>query len=691
MQTFNLDISQKSIVPLLYVKQRDVGKKIFISLTDDHTPYIIPDGTQFSVWFSGKSGEGNYTEIDGESAFDFQENTVIVELIYQMLKNPGEHVMCIVMNDRSGKQIGLWNIPYFVEAIPGADSEAAQAYYQAFLQAQEKAEDAAQRAEEAVEYAYIEIEQLKNQALNASHNADLAADRAEEAADRAEAAGGGGSAVLYSPQILTNEQQSQARENIGAGSAKDVSNLKTYVTPEMFGAKGDGVTDDTQAIQAAFDNANGKSVALFQTYKVSDTITVTTNVLLYGKIDFYGTGDCLSITNKDALNVIGDGTITVKSADFTGSLVNIKNGSRRITVRLNLVGYRLRNPIGKAVSLTADNGGQGGGANTDAVAFCDIDIKASGFEYGIFVNTRDSWITCNKFGTFINYCTFGIYIDGPYEGCDNRIHLNGQSAYKIDGVNGCAIYLGVEAHGNIIEMQTMDVGREGYSDKNAIIYSSGNIITAYLDDKAFNAIDDYGNNTYTQDAKTIGIADSVLCNIDNTICTYEVIGNATNVRTNLFKYPKENSTSTEMLGYTAQASTDGVRVTIDLSDNPITLSSVRFWNSVNGIPANVKISLTTAYGTETRDINGRRLSGQKTINLHQLFTWKAWTSVTQIVMEFTGSCDEGVENSYPTRAYVSFCAFSSDNTAFQPYGFLQQLPKAVISALPVYSGEVEEV
>lgn len=164
MQTFNLDLSIKKIVPLLYAKQRDVGAKICIVLTDNQETYPIPNDAQFSVWFSGKSGSGNYTEIDGKSAFEIEGNTVTVELIYQMLNNPGEHMMCLVMNGADGKQQGLWNIPYFVEAIPGADSEAATAYYNAFLDAQKKAEEAAERA--------------------------------EAAADRAESAGGGGGTII---------------------------------------------------------------------------------------------------------------------------------------------------------------------------------------------------------------------------------------------------------------------------------------------------------------------------------------------------------------------------------------------------------------------------------------------------------------------------------------------------------------
>lgn len=205
MQTFNLDLSAKRVIPLLYAKQRDVGTKILVNITDNGEDYTIPDDVIWSVWYSGASGEGNYSHINNESACLVGGNTVTVELIYQMLNNPGEHLMCLVMNSSDGTQLGLWNIPYFVEAIPGADSKAAQEYYQAFLAAQAAAEAAATRSEEAADRAeagalkvdehieWIDIQKYEigtyaAQASNAQYQASQSAARAEEAAERADAA-----------------------------------------------------------------------------------------------------------------------------------------------------------------------------------------------------------------------------------------------------------------------------------------------------------------------------------------------------------------------------------------------------------------------------------------------------------------------------------------------------------------------
>lgn len=137
MQTIYLDISNKGVIPTIYAKQGDVGRKFQIVLTDLGLPYVPASGSAFSVWYSGASGEGNYTDIGNKPAFTVIENKVIVEMISQMLSNDGDGVLSLVLNDPNGNQISTWNIPYICEYVPGADGEEAKAYYTAFSQAVE--------------------------------------------------------------------------------------------------------------------------------------------------------------------------------------------------------------------------------------------------------------------------------------------------------------------------------------------------------------------------------------------------------------------------------------------------------------------------------------------------------------------------------------------------------------------------
>lgn len=228
MQTFNLDLSAKRVIPLLYAKQRNVGSKICIKLTDNEVDYVVPDDVTWSVWYSGAGVEGNYDKIDDRDAVVVNGSTATVELIYQMLDYPGPGKMCLVMNSADGTQLGLWNIPYWVEAIPGADSKGATAYYQAFLQAQEKAEEAAGRAEDAEAKINVDQEYIDIQVFSAGQSAEIAATAARDAKDaaaRAEAVAI--EAVSYNPQDLTPEQQAQARENIGAADAAYVGDIET--------------------------------------------------------------------------------------------------------------------------------------------------------------------------------------------------------------------------------------------------------------------------------------------------------------------------------------------------------------------------------------------------------------------------------------------------------------------------------
>lgn len=137
MQTIYLDISNKGVIPTIYAKQGDVGRKFQVALTDSGVPYVPSSGSAFSVWYSGASGEGNYTNIGDKSAFFVNGNKVAVEMIAQMLSNDGDGILSLVLNDPNGNQVSTWNIPYCCESVPGAESEEAKSYYTAFSQAVE--------------------------------------------------------------------------------------------------------------------------------------------------------------------------------------------------------------------------------------------------------------------------------------------------------------------------------------------------------------------------------------------------------------------------------------------------------------------------------------------------------------------------------------------------------------------------
>ena len=153
MQIISLNLNKKTAIPVLCAKQGDVGRKFQVVFTDG-----IPECVTFSVWYSGASGEGNYTNIGDTSAFSVDGNTVTVELIAQMLINAGEGLLCLVMSGADGSQLGTWNIPYVAEAVPGVGSKPAGQYYQALRKLEEEAaaatetaKNAAQRVNEAVE------------------------------------------------------------------------------------------------------------------------------------------------------------------------------------------------------------------------------------------------------------------------------------------------------------------------------------------------------------------------------------------------------------------------------------------------------------------------------------------------------------------------------------------------------------
>lgn len=163
MQTIYIDISNKSILPTIYAKQGDVGRKFKAVVLENSVSREITVNEHFSAGYDGASGSGNYETIGERSAFEVYGNVVTVELAPNMLQAPGLSNFCLTMNSGDGNVIGLWNVIVDVEETPGFLGDPIKEYYP------------------------------------------------------------GISAVLYVDQNLSEEQKEKARANIGSG----IGNVKT--------------------------------------------------------------------------------------------------------------------------------------------------------------------------------------------------------------------------------------------------------------------------------------------------------------------------------------------------------------------------------------------------------------------------------------------------------------------------------
>lgn len=81
------------------------------------------------------------------------------------------------------------------------------------------------------------------------------------------------------PEATTTVEDGSLTEPKFAESLK-LKAIKDYVTPEMFGAKGDGITDDTSAVQSAFNE--GHTVLLTGKYKIVSPLQARNRLLVVG-------------------------------------------------------------------------------------------------------------------------------------------------------------------------------------------------------------------------------------------------------------------------------------------------------------------------------------------------------------------------------------------------------------------------
>lgn len=348
------------------------------------------------------------------------------------------------------------------------------------------------------------------------------------------------------------------------------------VTPQMFGAIGDGEADDTEAVQMAIDSLTGKAGSVYfplGQYKVTEPLTIKSNIRLVGaatakygrynsdvptSVIFYGGGDVIDSLikyDRDGSNVFGGGisNLSIDGQNKVNYLVNLSK-SGRVVIANNSLTYSLKAGIyatysyehiikenwiaynkGYAIMLDIH-------ANANVVRDNAISLKNE--SCGIWLNKCNGNVISGNMIEGGKGASIGIHItptELPAKNIitDNRIEFE---SHRYEGqTEGICILIGEE--GNSLKPKGNFVSRNAVF--NQVIVTSGSP-TAYNNKNVFvdygvgTVTDFYDHNILNENAKMV-VTDGALEGykfVDNGF-TFTENANSTNIalKNAVYGYP----------------------------------------------------------------------------------------------------------------------------------------------------------
>lgn len=285
----SVDLTRPGLPIDLRIVQGDARThSITYTLYEGSMQWIIPDGTTAVIHYAKGDGTGGeYDKLpDGTEAIELNNNECTITLAEQVLTWAGCVRLQVTLSNQNGQQLSFWET--IIKVLPNVAGYVAKSedYISVTPSAiaselndlrvdytgkrHSKAGDAVRESDKSLAE---KIDKLNEGGLNLKDDV-IAADVSNWLDEH--------------PEATTTVQNGAIMETkINAEFLPYITN--SYITPQMFGAKGDGISDDTDNIKATITYARDKkSVIVFPAgnYGISEPLDVNFDIKIIGENAF---------------------------------------------------------------------------------------------------------------------------------------------------------------------------------------------------------------------------------------------------------------------------------------------------------------------------------------------------------------------------------------------------------------------
>lgn len=292
--------------PIVYLSENDVGDTVVFELVYKGQPVNIPSGSV--VKFKGTKKDGLGFTVDSSNV----SGNVVSFVVSEDMTSCSGVVEAEISITLSNNKHGTCNVVLIVEKNPHSDGTQDGSYPQIVSEMRQLVEQIEGDAETASNAANTAVA-AKNSALEIQQDVhQYTADSIDDWLDQ-------------HPEATTTVQDGSLTYK------KLVTGTLGFVTPEMFGAVGDGVTDDSDAFIRAIGEGNKIVELEKKTYRIAQSISLQSNTSINGN------GATLKIDASDSvltcLNVLNCTNVNICNLKFASERTKNESGPPGYTHR----------------------------------------------------------------------------------------------------------------------------------------------------------------------------------------------------------------------------------------------------------------------------------------------------------------------------------------------------------------------